>query len=70
MPTIPIDWASVNWLYVILLALFVFLSSLIGNFISFKRVHSEAPFFQLCCLRQLSFSGRTTGTRSPLTNIG
>ena len=37
MPKIPIDWASVNWLYVILLALFVFLSSLIGNFISFKR---------------------------------
>ena len=37
MPNIPIDWASVNWLYVILLALFAFLSSLIGNFISFKR---------------------------------
>jgi len=37
MPKIPIDWASVNWLYVILLALFVFLSALIGNFISFRR---------------------------------
>jgi hypothetical protein len=27
----------VNWLYVILLALFVFISSLIGSIISFKR---------------------------------
>jgi hypothetical protein len=44
MPTIPIDWASVNWLYVILLALFVFLSSLIGNFISFKRAFRGAIF--------------------------
>jgi hypothetical protein len=37
MPKIPIDWASVNWLYVILLALFVFLSTLIGTVISFRR---------------------------------
>jgi hypothetical protein len=37
MPMIPIDWASVNWLYVILLALFVFLSTLIGTVISFRR---------------------------------
>jgi hypothetical protein len=47
MPTIPIDWASVNWLYVILLALFVFLSSLIGNFISFKRAFRAAIFSAL-----------------------
>jgi len=38
MPDIPIDWASVNWLYVILLALLVFLSTLIGTAVSFKRV--------------------------------
>ena len=38
MPDIPIDWASVNWLYVILLALLVFVSTLIGTAISFKRV--------------------------------
>jgi hypothetical protein len=37
MPKMPIDWASVNWLYVILLALFVFLSTLIGNVVSFRR---------------------------------
>ena len=37
MTNVPIDWASVNWLYVILLALLVFLSTLIGNFISFRR---------------------------------
>src|SRR6476646_5919691 len=47
MPTIPIDWASVNWLYVILLDLFVFLSSLIGNFISFKRAFRAAIFSAL-----------------------
>ncbi len=37
MPQIPIDWASVNWLYVILLALFVFICALIGNVLAFKR---------------------------------
>lgn len=37
MLDVPIDWASVNWLYVVLLAIFVFLSTLIGNLISFKR---------------------------------
>jgi len=37
MPNVPIDWASVNWLYVILLALLVFLSTLIGTLISFRR---------------------------------
>jgi len=30
----PIDLASVNWLYVAILAVFVFVASLIGNFIS------------------------------------
>jgi hypothetical protein len=44
MPKIPIDWASVNWLYVILLALFVFLTTLIGNLISFKRAFLGALF--------------------------
>ena len=38
MPDIPIDWASVNWLYVILLALLVFISTLLGTAVSFKRV--------------------------------
>jgi hypothetical protein len=47
MPTIPIDWVSVNWLYVILLALFVFISSLIGNFIAFKRAFRGAIFSAL-----------------------
>jgi len=37
MPNVPIDWLSVNWLYVILLALLVFLCAWIGNAISFKR---------------------------------
>jgi hypothetical protein len=38
MPNMPIDWASVNWLYLILLLLFVFFCAMIGNVIAFKRV--------------------------------
>ena len=33
----PIDLASVNWLYVAILAVFVFVARLIGNFLSFGR---------------------------------
>jgi hypothetical protein len=38
MPNMPIDWASVNWPYIILLGLFAFFCALIGNVIAFKRV--------------------------------
>ena len=38
----PIDLASVNWLYVAILAFFVFVASLIGNFLSFGRRGSGA----------------------------
>jgi hypothetical protein len=38
MQNIPIDWASVNWLYVVLLALLAFCCSLIGNAVAFKRL--------------------------------
>ncbi len=41
MPTVPIDWASVNWLYVAVLAGFVFFSTLIGVFLS-KDAFSSA----------------------------
>lgn len=34
---VPIDWASVNWVYVILLAVFVFVAALIGNLLSFNH---------------------------------
>ena len=44
MPNIPIDWASVNWLYLVLLLLFVFFCALIGNVIAFKRVLLGAVF--------------------------
>jgi hypothetical protein len=33
----PIDWASVNWVYVALLSSFAFLSALIGGILSFNR---------------------------------
>jgi hypothetical protein len=33
----PIDLASVNWLYVAILAAFVFVASLVGNVLSFGR---------------------------------
>jgi hypothetical protein len=32
----PIDLASVHWVYVALLAFFAFLASLVGNLLSFK----------------------------------
>jgi len=38
MRNLPIDWASVNWLYVVLLTLFAFVCSLIGNVIAFRRL--------------------------------
>ena len=34
MPDIPIDWLTVDWLYVAVLAVFVFLTSVVGNFLS------------------------------------
>jgi hypothetical protein len=40
MSNIPIDWAGVNWPYVILLGLFAFFCALIGNVIAFKRAVS------------------------------
>jgi hypothetical protein len=33
----PIDWANVDWLYVALLAVFVFFASLVGNLVAFGR---------------------------------
>jgi len=40
LPTI--DWANVNWLYVAVLAVFVFCSTLIGMLLSFKRAFRSA----------------------------
>ena len=38
IPNVPIDWANVSWLYVIVLAVFVFVSTLIGTVLSFRRL--------------------------------
>ena len=38
MSNIPIDWASVNWLYLVLLTLLAFVCALIGNAIAFRRL--------------------------------
>ena len=35
------DWASVDWLYVAVLAVFVFFSTLIGVLLSFKRAFAQ-----------------------------
>ena len=35
--SIPIDWANVNWLYVAVLAVFVFIASMLGSVLSFNR---------------------------------
>lgn len=37
MPDIPIDWLAVDWLYVAVLAVFVFLSAILGNLISLSH---------------------------------
>jgi len=38
VPNVPIDWASVSWLYVAVLAVLVFVSTLIGTLLSFRRL--------------------------------
>jgi hypothetical protein len=38
LPDIPIDWANVSWLYVAVLGVFVFITTLIGTLLSFKRL--------------------------------
>jgi len=38
----PIDLAQVNWLYVIILAFFVFIASLIGNVLSWQSRSTAA----------------------------
>ncbi len=38
IPDVPIDWANVSWLYVAVLAVFVFISTLIGTMLSFRRL--------------------------------
>lgn len=35
--SIPIDWANVNWVYVAVLAIFVFVATLIGNVLSLNH---------------------------------
>ena len=43
MQNLPaVDWANVNWLYVAVLAVLVFFSTLIGMLLSFKRVFRSA----------------------------
>ena len=42
LPSIPIDWSNVNWLYVVVLAMFVFFSTMIGTLLSFKRTFPGA----------------------------
>jgi hypothetical protein len=37
MDAIPIDWANVDWVYVAILAVIVFFSTLIGTIVAFKR---------------------------------
>jgi len=37
MESIPIDWANVNWVYVGVLAIFVFIAALIGNLLSLNH---------------------------------
>ena len=59
LPTIAIDWANVNWLYVTVLAIFVFLSVIIGTLLSFRHIFYGAVLSalllqQFCLLELLS----------------
>ena len=38
LEALPIDWANVNWPYVIVLALIVFVCTLVGTSLSFRRI--------------------------------
>ena len=38
----PIDWASVNWVYTGVLAVFAFFSTLVGSLLSFNHRGTEA----------------------------
>ncbi|HEX3340845.1 MAG TPA: hypothetical protein VHT68_16940 [Pseudolabrys sp.] len=42
LPSVPIDWANVNWLYVAVLSVLVFFSTMIGTLVSFKRIFRSA----------------------------
>ena len=37
LAAVDIDWANVNWLYVTVLAIFVFFSTMIGTILSFRH---------------------------------
>src|ERR1051325_11852929 len=37
MPDIPIDWLNVDWVYVAVLAVFVFITTLLGGLLSLNR---------------------------------
>src|SRR5262245_5906910 len=37
LAAIDIDWANVNWIYVTVLAIFVFFSTIIGTILSFRH---------------------------------
>jgi hypothetical protein len=40
---LPIDWANVNWPYVIALVLLVFVCTVIGTSLSFRRTFLGSP---------------------------
>jgi hypothetical protein len=37
MPAVPIDWGTVNWVYVGVLAVFAFFATIVGNLLSFNH---------------------------------
>ena len=39
---LPIDWTTVNWPYVIVLSLIVFVCTLVGSFVSFRHIFGGA----------------------------
>lgn len=55
MPNVPIDWANVDWLYVAVLTVFAFLSTLIGTLLSFKRAFVGAVLSALLFAAAFTF---------------
>ena len=59
----PIDWATVNWTFVVLMGVFAFVAALLGSLISFRNRFWGAVIAGVPVRGRLSSSGITTRTR-------
>ena len=69
MNSMPIDLATVDWLYVIVLALFVFLATLIASVLSFGRRFMGALLSAILFARLPLPSGGPEGVAAFLADV-